>query len=173
VTRRRDRGQSLLEFALVMPVFLLLMVALIDFSRMLFTYVSLSNGTREFARVASVSTATNTSAVTAFNNLTQFAGVINAADSLSITVGNEACARAMDTGAACAAGTSTTVACPLPLVAATCALPARSQDGVVEVTATHRFQFNPLFQNRLANVNDVSFMRAISVLTTTTRVYVE
>ena len=45
--RRKERAQSLVEFALALPIFLLLMVAIIDFSRMLFTYMSLTNGARE------------------------------------------------------------------------------------------------------------------------------
>ena len=50
--KTRGRAQSLVEFAVVVPLFLLLLFALIDFSRLLFTYVSLSNGAREMARVA-------------------------------------------------------------------------------------------------------------------------
>src|SRR6185436_5650583 len=54
--RRGERAQALYEFALVLPLFLLLMFGLIDFSRMLFSYVSIANGARELARSASVST---------------------------------------------------------------------------------------------------------------------
>ena len=51
-TKHKTKAQSLVEFALVVPLFLLLVLGLIDFSRLLFTYVSLSNATREMARVA-------------------------------------------------------------------------------------------------------------------------
>ena len=171
----RQRGQSIVEFALVLPVFLLLLVGLIDFSRLLFTYVSLSNGTREFARVAAVSTSQSLTAVNAFNNLTLFGGAVDpTTDSLTITAGNAACARALDTGTACAGGTSTTVTCTLPLnPPGACALPARTQDGIIQVTATHTFRFNPLFQSSLAGVTHISFIRQITVLTTTVRVFVE
>ena len=53
------------------------------------------------------------------------------------------------------------------------ALPARTQDGIVQVSATHTFRFNPLFQSSLAGVAHISFMRQITVLTTTVRVFVE
>jgi Flp pilus assembly protein TadG len=51
---RRPRGQSLVEFALVLPIFLLVMMGIIDFGRAIFSYNSLSNATRDGARVAIV-----------------------------------------------------------------------------------------------------------------------
>ena len=40
---------------------------------------------------------------------------------------------------------------------------------MVEVDTSYGFHYNPLFQNRLSGIVDVSFMRQISVLNTTTR----
>lgn len=53
---RRDgrRGQSLVEFALVLPVLLLVFMGILDFGRAIFAYNSLSNAAREGARVAIV-----------------------------------------------------------------------------------------------------------------------
>src|SRR6478735_7347122 len=51
---RRDRGQALMEFALVIPLFLLLMVALFDMGRAVFAYNTLTNAAREGARMAIV-----------------------------------------------------------------------------------------------------------------------
>ena len=51
---RRDRGQALMEFALVIPLFLLLMVALFDLGRAVFAYNTLTNEAREGARLAIV-----------------------------------------------------------------------------------------------------------------------
>src|SRR6187401_3174558 len=51
---RRDRGQALMEFALVIPLFLLLMVALFDLGRAVFAYNTLTNAAREGARLAIV-----------------------------------------------------------------------------------------------------------------------
>lgn len=50
---RRPRGQSLVEFALVLPVFLLLIVAVFDGGRAIFAYNQMSQVTRAVARVAS------------------------------------------------------------------------------------------------------------------------
>ena len=48
------RGQSLVEFALVIPVFLLIMVAIFDVGRAVFAYNSVTNAAREAARFAAV-----------------------------------------------------------------------------------------------------------------------
>ena len=52
--RDRSRGQSLVEFALVIPIFLLLMVSLFDLGRAVFAYNSVTNAAREGARFAAV-----------------------------------------------------------------------------------------------------------------------
>jgi Flp pilus assembly protein TadG len=178
--RRRGSGQSLVEFALVVPLFLLLVFALIDFSRLIFTYVSLSNGTREMARVAAVSTGwSSANATDAFNNQVVFAGTRNSTtDSVTVLSGNAACARARDTGGTCSTAPAS-VTCPLtstptanpPL--SSCTLSQPSSSGFVEVQVSYTFQFNPLFQNRLSGVTDVSFMNPTALVTTTARVYVE
>jgi Flp pilus assembly protein TadG len=54
LVRRRERGQSLVEFALVLPLFLLLFFAIVDFGSAVFTYNSLTNAAREGARLAIV-----------------------------------------------------------------------------------------------------------------------
>lgn len=50
--RPRSRGQALVEFALILPVFLLLLVIAIDFGRLFYTYVQINNAAREGAAVA-------------------------------------------------------------------------------------------------------------------------
>ena len=52
--RRRERGQGLMEFALVIPIFLLIVVALFDLGRAVFAYNTLTNAAREGARIAIV-----------------------------------------------------------------------------------------------------------------------
>jgi hypothetical protein len=52
--RRGSRGQGLVEFALVFPVFILLVVAAIDVGKGVFAYNSITNGAREGARFAIV-----------------------------------------------------------------------------------------------------------------------
>ena len=52
--RRGLRGQSLVEFALILPVLLILVFGIIDFGMGLRSYISLTNATREGARFAAV-----------------------------------------------------------------------------------------------------------------------
>ena len=50
----RSRGQALAEFAIVLPIFLFLMLALLDAARAVFVYNGLTNAAREGARLAIV-----------------------------------------------------------------------------------------------------------------------
>jgi len=50
----RDRGQTLAEFALVLPVLLLLLMAVFDFGRAIYAFNTVSNAARAGARVAIV-----------------------------------------------------------------------------------------------------------------------
>jgi PKD repeat protein len=47
--RRRARAQALVEFALILPVFLFLVVMTLDFGRLFFSYVQIDNAAREGA----------------------------------------------------------------------------------------------------------------------------
>ena len=49
-----ERGQGLLEFALVVAFLLITMFAIIDFARVFFGYATMANGVREGARYAVV-----------------------------------------------------------------------------------------------------------------------
>ena len=51
VIRRRDRsrGESVVEFALVLPILLLLLAATIDFGRLFYLYVAVNNAAKEGA----------------------------------------------------------------------------------------------------------------------------
>src|SRR6188472_942734 len=51
---RTRRGQALVEFALVLPIFVLFMVAIFDLGRAAFAYNTLTNAAREGARMAIV-----------------------------------------------------------------------------------------------------------------------
>ena len=164
-SRRGGRAQSLVEFALVLPLFLLLVFALIDFSRMLFTYISLVNGTREAARAAAISSNPSATVVNAFNNYTLVLGPMQpATDSVQFEIDN-------------AQGASqTSVTCTLPMTPASCTVPARanySDAYVLEVETTYRFQFTPLFQAVLAGVQYAGFTRAYVNLTSEAKAYIE
>jgi Flp pilus assembly protein TadG len=57
-SRHRGRGQALVEFALVIPVFLILLMAVFDLGRAVFAYNSVTNAAREGARLAIVNQST-------------------------------------------------------------------------------------------------------------------
>jgi Flp pilus assembly protein TadG len=50
----RDSGQELVEFALVFPLLLLLLLGVIGFGQMIYSYSAISNAAREAARYAVV-----------------------------------------------------------------------------------------------------------------------
>lgn len=52
--RARSRGQALVEFALILPIFLLVLFGLFDLGRAVFAYNALQNSAREAVRVAIV-----------------------------------------------------------------------------------------------------------------------
>ena len=52
---RGTRGQSLMELALIAPLLIILMLGAIDFGRVFFAYVSVTNGARNGADYASTS----------------------------------------------------------------------------------------------------------------------
>lgn len=52
--RRGSRGQGLVEFALVFPIFILLLFVAVDAGRFIFALSAVSNGAREGARLGSV-----------------------------------------------------------------------------------------------------------------------
>jgi Flp pilus assembly protein TadG len=53
-TRQKPRGQAMVEFALVIPVFILLMVGIFDLGRVIWVNDTLSTAAREAARFAIV-----------------------------------------------------------------------------------------------------------------------
>lgn len=57
--RQSERGQSLVEFSLVLPMLLILLFAIIDFGRAFYAYNIVTNGAREGARTAAVQRSTS------------------------------------------------------------------------------------------------------------------
>jgi Flp pilus assembly protein TadG len=65
-TARSERGQTLVEFSMVVTVLFLILFGIVDFSRLFFAYATMANGVREGARYAVVHPdADDTSAVEA------------------------------------------------------------------------------------------------------------
>ena len=56
-----QRGQSLAEFALLLPLLLVILFGTIDIGRAFYTYISLTNAAREAARYAAVNGTNSTS----------------------------------------------------------------------------------------------------------------
>jgi len=52
--RRSRRGQTLVEFALILPIFILLLVGIFDFGRAVYAYNTISNASREAVRLGIV-----------------------------------------------------------------------------------------------------------------------
>ena len=52
--RRQRRGQTLVEFALILPIFLLVLIGIFDFGRAVYAYNTISNAAREAVRLAIV-----------------------------------------------------------------------------------------------------------------------
>jgi Flp pilus assembly protein TadG len=59
-SRRRERGQSLVEFCLVLIPFLLILMGIIDLGRGIYTYNGVAQAARELARATSVHTCDTT-----------------------------------------------------------------------------------------------------------------
>ena len=70
----KSRGQTLVEFAICMPIFVLLIFSLIEGGRFMFTWVLLSEATREGIRAAVLpSTTSTTTIVNQANGLAKYA----------------------------------------------------------------------------------------------------
>lgn len=52
--KRREEGQAIVEFAIVLPIFLLLVMGIIDFGWLFYNYISVENSARNAARTACV-----------------------------------------------------------------------------------------------------------------------
>jgi Flp pilus assembly protein TadG len=146
----RHPAQTLLEFAVVIPVFLLLLFAMIDFSRLLFTYISMTNGARELSRSVTITSNSLTNVVSAFNNLTIIGGSVNPATSVSLAPpsgsgsGSVTCTATTD--AMCTiqvtSGSSNTAGCPTS--GTVCLTNATGASGSATYTSSSfNYAFNP------------------------------
>ncbi|WP_164745695.1 TadE/TadG family type IV pilus assembly protein [Neobacillus mesonae] len=51
---KSEKGQSLVEFALIVPLLVLLLIGIVDFSRIFHAYLTIDHSGREAARAASI-----------------------------------------------------------------------------------------------------------------------
>ncbi len=52
--RRSQRGQTLVEFALILPILILILFGILEFGRIFYSYISITNAVREGARIGVV-----------------------------------------------------------------------------------------------------------------------
>lgn len=52
--KKGEKGQSLVEFALLVPIFLLLLFAIVDFGMGFYSWITITNAAREGARLGAV-----------------------------------------------------------------------------------------------------------------------
>src|SRR4051812_30624120 len=98
--RRHSRGQSVAEFALVIPLFLVMLFGIIDIGRVIWANDALSNAAREGARYASV---TGSSLVTPDSTPAQIkAHTLNYAIAAGTNVSVTVCYSAVQTSSATA-----------------------------------------------------------------------
>lgn len=66
---KRRRGQAIVEFALVLPIFILILVGILEFGLVFHQYLVVTSASREGARVAALG-GTDAEVVTMVNNAT-------------------------------------------------------------------------------------------------------
>jgi Flp pilus assembly protein TadG len=71
---RRERGATLVEFAIIAPLMFALVFGIIDFAWILGQYQDLRHGAREGARLATVNTDTDANMATSVQNAMNMAG---------------------------------------------------------------------------------------------------
>ncbi len=83
---RREDGQAMVEFALILPVFLLILCGIIDFGWLFYNQLSLNNACREGARYAVVHTAEDADTQAIINHIEKTTTTVFANDGVDITV---------------------------------------------------------------------------------------
>ncbi len=81
-----EDGQSMVEFALILPVFLLILCGIIDFGWLFYNQLSLNNACREGARYAVVNTADNADTSAIIEHIESTTTTVFANDGVDITV---------------------------------------------------------------------------------------
>lgn len=83
---KREDGQSMVEFALILPIFLLILCGIIDFGWLFYNQLSLNNACREGARYAVVHTEENADTQAIINHIENLSTNVFANDGVDITV---------------------------------------------------------------------------------------
>ncbi len=86
IRRRREKsekGQALVEFALLVPIFLILMFAIVDFGMGFHAWITVTNSAREGARLGAVQATTDD----IIERVEDTADLINEDEKMTVTVG--------------------------------------------------------------------------------------
>lgn len=83
---RREDGQAMVEFALILPIFLLILCGIIDFGWLFYNQLSLNNACREGARYAVVHTAENADTQAIINHIENTSTTVFANDGVDIKI---------------------------------------------------------------------------------------
>lgn len=139
-----SRGQALVEFALIVPIFLMLLFALVDFGRVVFAQQAITQGAREGARAALVAALDPTITTTACPGTSTYCKIRTAAKAQAAGV---TLTDANITGATtCPSGlTDSTGTCFYPN-GVTCSDPANPPPVVVEIQVTVQL-LTPILSN--------------------------
>ncbi len=83
---RREDGQAMVEFALILPIFLLILCGILDFGWLFYNQLSLNNACREGARYAVVHTAENADTQAIINHIEETTTTVFANGGVDIKV---------------------------------------------------------------------------------------
>ncbi len=84
--RRREDGQAMVEFALILPIFLLILCGIIDFGWLFYNQLSLNNACREGARYAVVNTGEGDNTQAIINHIENATTTVFSNDGVDIQV---------------------------------------------------------------------------------------
>ena len=98
---RSEKGQSIVEFALVLPILVMLLFGIIDFGRIFHTYLAIDHASREAARTASIGE----------NDATIVSTAVASASSIHLTAGQVA----VSPGGTKSSGSDVTVTITYPI----------------------------------------------------------
>lgn len=83
---RKEDGQAMVEFALILPIFLLILCGIIDFGWLFYNQLSLNNACREGARYAVVNTAEDANTQAIINHIENSTTTVFANDGVDIEI---------------------------------------------------------------------------------------
>ena len=83
---KREDGQAMVEFALVLPIFLLILCGIVDFGWLFYNQLSLNNACREGARYAVVNTAEGSDTQAIKNHIENLTTNVFANDGVDIDI---------------------------------------------------------------------------------------